>query len=279
MAGRSPKSPNVNNLISFWSDIEVPTQPSPSASASPPASASAPVPIPGRGNLQPRIAGSRSAADAGRRPTAQLGSSPALFSSSSSPPSSSPPSLGPLLQRGSAPLFPLRSVAPPQSRVFGTQRHALDTINIRPGNPPPPVRSPPGHPRPRTAQHSAPQLISPNSASNTKRNNVNDATAQHRPIRNPNTRPATLPASPPSLTNLSSPTSPTSRVVSSSSERSTAPTRQGQGILKLAVIPPAQSKDDPTLKHYQHPARSHPLSATSEPLGTPLDALLPLGKR
>ncbi|KAG0376990.1 hypothetical protein BGX24_006884 [Mortierella sp. AD032] len=47
--------------------------------------------------------------------------------------------------------------------------------------------------------------------------------------------------------------------------------------MKLALIPPVQSKEN-TWTHHHHPARSHPLVSASEPLGRPLDALLPLVK-
>jgi len=274
MANRNPpKSPGVNNLISFWSELDTLSEASTSVPApaprrgslQPTSGSSTPVRVPRRGSLQPPAAGSV-AADVARRPAAHIGSSPALLSSASSPPPSSAPILvPPPLQRGSAPLFPLRSVAPVQSRVFGAQRHPLDTINARPLSTPP-VR-PLGHVRPRAPQHSAPQLVSHRPSNNVKGNNA----TRPRPPRANDMATSPLPTDQHPATNLSSPTSLTS-------QQPPASTRQGQGILKLALIPPVQSKDDHTLKHYQHPARSHPLSAASEPLGTPLDALLPLGK-
>ncbi|KAF9920415.1 hypothetical protein FBU30_009774 [Linnemannia zychae] len=70
--------------------------------------------------------------------------------------------------------------------------------------------------------------------------------------------------------------------VSSTSSPSSSPSLlshigDNDGVMKLAVIPPVQSKLD-TWKHHHHLARSHPLVTTSEPLGRPLDALLPLVK-
>ncbi|KAG0359714.1 hypothetical protein BGZ54_009854 [Gamsiella multidivaricata] len=58
---------------------------------------------------------------------------------------------------------------------------------------------------------------------------------------------------------------------------SAAPSRINGGIVKLAVVPPAQSKDDTSI-HHHHLARSHPLAPSSEPIERPIDALLPLVK-
>ncbi|KAF9348830.1 hypothetical protein BGX26_012794 [Mortierella sp. AD094] len=257
MTGHNPpKSPSVNNLISFWSDLEAP----------------APASRPGLAPIRP--IGPPTALSAAKLPTTNTprsvgsASSPALLSprppttstrfdgsgSTRPPPGSSSTSsiltrapassqtpTSALSSRASAPLFPLRSVAPPQSRVFGTHRHALDTINVRPLNFPP--AQPPRHmgPRgPRASHHVRPHPITTNS-------NV-VATSQEPP---------------------------TSQRTSSNTPISTS--KQNEGILKLAVIPPVQTKED-TLKHHQHLARSHPLVSPPEPLGRPIDALLPLVK-
>ena len=290
MAGNNPpQSPTVNNLISFWSDLE-----SPSASSS-----SAEAQIPSRFR--------------GPQPVASQASSPLLLSPSSrpgrqNPPSSStPPSVNhprPPRQT-SAPLFPLRSVAPVQSRVFGTQRHALDTINLQSNS-----NSAAAIAAARaSASRSSPRLFSTPTLSPAPIRNSTPRATHH--VRSPPTqsdsshargqsapppgnsveigRRGDIPASDSSsredsravLKRVESTCDPSARRNSQSDAtqpiRAIQPvSRSNEGILKLAVIPPVASKEE-TLKHHQHLARSHPMASSSEPLGRPIDALLPLG--
>ncbi|KAF9204066.1 hypothetical protein BGZ49_005733 [Haplosporangium sp. Z 27] len=253
MSRQTPqKLPSVNNLISFWSDIEAP------ASASRPGS----TPVRSQGTPSAANATRSSTTNTSRLP--ESASSPASISprplaianrqeglnpirshprpSSSATTPASPHTPTSASSKSSAPLFPLRSVAPPQSRVFGTNRHALDTINIRPLNSPP--GQVPRHmgPRgPRVAHHVRPDPI------NTKLDDMSTSPKSFRPV---------------------------SRPISSTP---LSPSKQNEGILKLAVVPPVKTKEE-TIKHHQHLARSHPLVSPSEPLGRPIDALLPLVK-
>ncbi|KAF8927738.1 hypothetical protein EDD21DRAFT_36136 [Dissophora ornata] len=223
----SQRPPSVNNLISFWSDIETPAN-APEAFS--------PTRLRGSQGSQPILH---------RAPTGN-----ALLSSSS--PFARPSAVRP--SRGSAPLLPLRSVAPTQSRVFGTQRHALDTLNIRP------ISSSAARPfeniRPGAAHHTRQHPLS------TKAYEV----AQHV-------------SSQPSLTSPTRSTQyqhPQSGLLSSPSPLSDTPPsamRLSEGILKLTVVPPVQVKEE-TVKHHNHPARSHTLVSTTEPLERPLNALL-----
>lgn len=340
------KSPSVNNLISFWSDLESPDPTSSGQGASA---------NPNLGGFQPaRFQGPQSILHLSQPPT--VGTSPSLTSPASNspqrrplPPNSTPSSsslLTPIpktsvLAQGSAPLFPLRSVAPAQTRVFGTQRHALDTMNARPLQSPPvqpfPVSNRPSGPR--AAHHnprphpisttSSPRMggISSSPASGSTNGSAAgfsggarqsmDTKAALKPVENtsapssalltpnrtveglhPSARGASVlshssdlnqqrdqqhirPKAPPTYS--SSPSN--SSALASSSALQSIPSSaalsssrlKSEGILKLAVIPPVQTKGE-TLKKHHHLARSHPLVSNSEPLGRPIDVLLPLGK-
>ncbi|KAG0051413.1 hypothetical protein BGZ83_003799 [Gryganskiella cystojenkinii] len=93
-----------------------------------------------------------------------------------------------------------------------------------------------------------------------RRNSRSDSAPEQQPIR-----------STPQLASSSSSSA-------TSSPSSASDSRSNEGILKLAVIPPVASKEE-TIKHHQHLARSHPMASSSEPLGRPIDALLPLVKQ
>lgn len=289
MAGHNPpQSPTVNNLISFWSDLE-----SPSASSN---------------SVEAQIL-SRSR---GPQPVASQASSPHLLPSSSRPGRQNPPSSSsstpPVVnhprppRQSSAPLFPLRSVAPVQSRVFGTQRHALDTINLQgntntaaaiaaarasasrsssrlpiaPTLSPSPIRNP----APRAAHHVRPPPLQSDSPHSQGQAGDIGRGAAHVPSSSSRDQSRAVPK------RMESTCVPSDRRNSQSD--AAQPTRaalpalppvsrsSNEGILKLSVIPPAASKEE-TLKHHQHLARSHPMASSSEPLGRPIDALLPLG--
>ncbi|KAG0348630.1 hypothetical protein BG004_004661 [Podila humilis] len=303
---RSPKgqkSPSVNNLISFWSDLDSPE----SATSRDILAGSQPTRIhsphsilhrPGTSSAAANIASpSNAALHRHLRPFPQktTASSPALLSSSPTSP----------ISRGSAPLFPLRSVAPAQTRVFGTQRHALDTVNARPLLAAPaqlvPNSSRPAGPRAAHHQHPRPHPISTNRQGKFSSNPASPATNE---IGTEGTR---VPAAA-SESALATPRKKIEEFQISESDRNspenhrrhqqqqqrqhqvrasvplisaetpTSPSRQqGKGFLKLAVIPPVQTKEE-TLKKHHHMARSHPMVTTSEPLGRPIDALIPLVK-
>lgn len=338
------KSPSVNNLISFWSDLESPD---------PTSSGQGTSANPNLGGFQPaRLQGPQSILNLSQSPP--VGASPHLTSPASTSPqrsplppnsiASSPSLLTPIPKthvpaQGSAPLFPLRSVAPAQTRVFGTQRHALDTINARPLQSPPvqsiPVSNRPSGPR---AAHHNPRPHPIWTTSSPRKGGVSSSPASGaindsalgfsggasrsidtkptlKPVENtsapssasltPNRRvegfhPSARGASVPNLSNDSSqrrdlqqrirPKAPSSytsspsasSVLASSSALQSIPSSaplspSSEGILKLAVIPPVQTKTE-TLKKHHHLARSHPLVSNSEPLGRPIDVLLPLSK-
>lgn len=335
MAGHNPpKSPSVNNLISFWSDFDV----NPEGTPSTPSRPRGPYPIVNQQQQQQRIP-SATALNAARSAVGLRSQSPLELTQPPSNPqpyrlpytspsiptlSSSSVSSSPSPSHTSAPLFPLRSVAPVQSKVFGTQRHALDTIHVRP------LASPPAQaPRvmgPRAAHHiplppistsaqgqSASTATAPMRTLPSRRqsgdpegavdprtmlkrigNEAGSATLRRlsskteRPglpngrqgYRQRGTESANAAQSSPISILPQAATSPTtpSPPSSDSSLPALQPHSRGEeGIMKLAVIPPAGSKED-TWKHHHHLARSHPLVSASAPLGRPLDALLPLGK-
>lgn len=335
----SQKSPCVNNLISFWSDLESPD---------PTSSGQRSNPNPNPGGFQPaRFRGPQSILNLSQNRATGASPNPTAAASTASPQqrrplplnsaASSPSLLTSLPKnsapgRGSAPLFPLRSVAPAQTRVFGTQRHALDTINTRP------LQSPSEQPvsvsnrpsGPRAAHHNSrphpvstnpsprPGRISSSPASEATNETATDRKTAPKRVGNisvsssesstPQRRiegfhPSARGASVPSLGHdlnqqrelqsqirpKASPSYSSSSSTSSAPEFSSAqqplssstplsPTRQqSEGILKLAVIPPVQTKDEALQKHH-HLARSHPMVSNSDPLGQPIDVLLPLGK-
>lgn len=333
------KSPSVNNLISFWSDLE---SPDPTSSGQ---GSNSNLNL---GGFQPaRFRGPQSVMNGPQ--SAETGTSPNLTAATSIasphqrrplPPNSaaSSPSLLTSLPktstpgRGSAPLFPLRSVAPAQTRVFGTERHALDTINTRPLQSTPAQLTPASNrpSGPRAAHHNTrphpistnptPRMgrISSSPASGATNKTVIDRKAAPKRVENisvpspvpstpqrriegfhpsargasvptlgydlsqqrelqPQIRPKALPSYSPSPSTSSAPASSSAQQALSSSTPLSPTAQQCEGILKLAVVPPVQTKEE-TLKKHHHLARSHPMVSNSGPLGRSIDVLLPLGK-
>ncbi|KAG0272457.1 hypothetical protein BGZ95_011799 [Linnemannia exigua] len=320
MTGNNPpKSPSVNNLISFWSDLDASPEGSPT-----PSRPRGPQPILNQQRLPsttinaPQSTGPRSRSSPGLSPLPPSNpqrSHPAASPSIPTRPPLASPSPSP---RGSTPLFPLRSVAPVQSKVFGTQRHALDTIHVRPlASPPaqaprvmgpravhhmrpPPIsttaQSPlantaatPTTPRPPRQQSVGSEgIVHPRTLLKKVGNEAGSATLRHLSSRTERPgdrgyrqeyreRDSDSSAIQHTSTAMISEDAIPPKTPPSSSSAQLLHSRGEEGIMKLALIPPVQSKEN-TWTHYHHPARSHPLVSASEPLGRPLDALLPLVK-
>jgi len=309
MAGHNPqKSPSVNNLISFWSDLDATLEESPSPHPSRPRG---PHPIlsqqrvPPTANV-PRSTGPRSQSSPN---IPQPSNNPQRYRPAASPSISTLPTASTPSPRPAAPLFPLRSVAPVQTRVFGTQRHALDTLNPRSLASPPAqaprvigpraahhIRPPPiltsaqsqltnttaalpSRPRPPPRQSEKQErVVDPRAMLKKVGNDAGSPTLRRLSLQSERARDSNAAATPQSVsTAFRSQGVPSLATPLSSSPTSALLSRGEGGIVNLALVPPVQSKDD-TRIHHHHLARSHPLVSASEPLGSSLDALLPLGK-
>ncbi|KAF9316036.1 hypothetical protein BG003_002394 [Podila horticola] len=100
--------------------------------------------------------------------------------------------------------------------------------------------------------------------------------SQQRELQ-PQIRPKALPSYSSSPSTSSAPASSSAQQALSSSTPLSPTAQQCEGILKLAVVPPVQTKEE-TLKKHHHLARSHPMVSNSGPLGRSIDVLLPLVK-